>query len=80
MKAYIPQIESDFIPILNLKPFLVDFILSYYVFFYPNYLSHPDSCVPANPLVTPPNIVPEWCFLPFYAILRSIPNKLFGFR
>jgi quinol-cytochrome oxidoreductase complex cytochrome b subunit len=52
--------------------------LSYFVFFDPNLLGHPDSCVPANPLVTPPSIVPEWYFLPFYAILRSIPNKLFG--
>ncbi len=52
--------------------------LSYFVFFDPNYLGHPDACIPANPLVTPASIVPEWYFLPFYAILRSIPNKLFG--
>ncbi len=48
------------------------------VFFYPNALGHPDNYVPANPLVTPSHIVPEWYFLPFYTILRSIPNKLFG--
>lgn len=48
------------------------------VFFYPNLLGHPDNYIPANPLVTPAHIVPEWYFLPFYAILRSIPNKLGG--
>ncbi len=48
------------------------------VFYAPNFLGHPDNYVPANPLQTPPHIVPEWYFLPFYAILRAIPNKLFG--
>jgi len=48
------------------------------VFYYPNALGHPDNYIPANPLVTPPHIVPEWYFLPFYAILRSIPDKLGG--
>lgn len=48
------------------------------VFFYPNTLGHPDNYIPANPLSTPAHIVPEWYFLPFYAILRSIPDKLFG--
>lgn len=52
--------------------------LSYFVFFDPNYLGHPDNSIPANPLVTPASIVPEWYFLPFYCILRSIPNKLLG--
>ncbi len=42
------------------------------VFFMPNYLGHPDNYIPANPLVTPAHIVPEWYFLPFYAILRAI--------
>ena len=41
-------------------------------------MGHPDNYIPANPLVTPPHIVPEWYFLPFYAILRSIPDKLGG--
>ena len=50
----------------------------FFIFFYPNYLGHPDNYIPANPLKTPPHIVPEWYFLPFYAILRSIPNKLLG--
>ena len=48
------------------------------MFYAPNFLGHPDNYVPANPLQTPPHIVPEWYFLPFYAILRAIPNKLFG--
>ena len=48
------------------------------VFFAPNLLNHPDNYIPANPLVTPAHIVPEWYFLPFYAILRSVPNKLGG--
>ncbi len=49
-----------------------------FVFFIPNYLGHPDNYIQANPLVTPPHIVPEWYFLPFYAILRSIPEKVSG--
>ncbi len=48
------------------------------VFFAPNYLGHADNYIPANPLVTPTHIVPEWYFLPFYAILRSVPSKLGG--
>lgn len=48
------------------------------VFFFPNTLGHPDNYIPANPLVTPAHIVPEWYLLPFYAILRSIPDKLAG--
>ena len=50
----------------------------WFVFFNPNYLGHPDNYIPANPLVTPAHIVPEWYFLPFYAILRAIPDKLGG--
>ncbi len=48
------------------------------VFFVPNYLGHSDNYIQANPLQTPAEIVPEWYFLPFYAILRSVPNKLGG--
>ena len=44
----------------------------------PNYLGHADNYIPANPAVTPTHIVPEWYYLPFYAILRAIPNKLVG--
>jgi len=53
-------------------------LFSFFVFFYPNTLGHSDNYIPANPLVTPAHIVPEWYFLPFYAILRSIPDKLGG--
>jgi ubiquinol-cytochrome c reductase cytochrome b subunit len=43
-----------------------------FVFYMPDALGHPDNYIPANPMVTPPHIVPEWYFLPYYAILRSI--------
>ena len=49
-----------------------------FLFFMPDVLGHPDNYTPADPLVTPAHIVPEWYFLPFYAILRAIPDKLFG--
>jgi ubiquinol-cytochrome c reductase cytochrome b/c1 subunit len=48
------------------------------VFFAPNFLGDPNNFIPANPLQTPADIVPEWYFLPYYAILRSVPNKLGG--
>jgi ubiquinol-cytochrome c reductase cytochrome b subunit len=53
-------------------------VLSVMVFYYPNFLGHSDNYIPANPMQTPASIVPEWYLLPFYAILRSIPNKLLG--
>ena len=56
--------------------FLIFF--AFFVYFYPNLLGHPDNYIEANPMVTPAHIVPEWYFLPFYAILRSIPHKLGG--
>ena len=56
--------------------FLIFFL--WFVFFAPNYLGHPLNYQPANPLSTPAHIVPEWYYLPFYAILRSIPDKLMG--
>jgi hypothetical protein len=49
-----------------------------FVFFAPNYLGHADNYEEANPLVTPAHIVPEWYYLPFYAILRAVPDKLGG--
>ncbi|RYE15141.1 MAG: cytochrome b [Rickettsiales bacterium] len=52
--------------------------LSAFVFYMPNALGHSDNYIPANPMQTPPSIVPEWYLLPYYAILRSIPNKLVG--
>jgi ubiquinol-cytochrome c reductase cytochrome b/c1 subunit len=75
----------DFIPfypyfllkdIFGLLLFL--FVFSYLVFFSPNLLGHPDNYIRANPIVTPAHIVPEWYFLPFYAILRAVPSKLGG--
>jgi len=48
------------------------------VFFFPNFMGHPDNYIPADSMVTPAHIVPEWYFLPFYAILRAIPDKLGG--
>ncbi len=51
---------------------------SIFLYYFPNYLGHTDNYIKANPMVTPSHIVPEWYFLPFYAILRSVPNKLGG--
>ena len=62
--------------LLSIVFFFIFFSL--FVYFMPNLLGHPDNYIPANPLVTPTHIVPEWYFLPFYAILRSIPDKLWG--
>jgi ubiquinol-cytochrome c reductase cytochrome b/c1 subunit len=53
-------------------------LFSYFIFFAPNVLGHADNYIPANPLVTPAHIVPEWYLLPFYAILRAVPDKLGG--
>jgi ubiquinol-cytochrome c reductase cytochrome b subunit len=53
-------------------------LFAWFIFYQPNYLGHPDNYNPANPLMTPAHIVPEWYLLPFYAILRAIPNKLLG--
>lgn len=53
-------------------------LFSGFVFFAPNYLGHPDNYVEANAMVTPTHIVPECYFLPFYAILRAVPDKLLG--
>lgn len=58
--------------------FIFMFVLSGFVFFMPNVLGDSENYVMANPMQTPPAIVPEWYLLPFYAILRSIPNKLLG--
>ena len=53
-------------------------LFSYFIFFAPNVLGHADNYIQANPLVTPAHIVPEWYLLPFYAILRAVPDKLGG--
>nr|YP_010886802.1 apocytochrome b [Paralagenidium karlingii]WJH17918.1 apocytochrome b [Paralagenidium karlingii] len=58
--------------------FILLFIFLFFIFYFPNTLGHPDNYIEANPMKTPLHIVPEWYFLPFYAILRSIPNKIGG--
>jgi ubiquinol-cytochrome c reductase cytochrome b subunit len=50
----------------------------YIVCYQPNLFGHPDNYIKANPMVTPTHIVPEWYFLPYYAILKSIPSKIGG--
>jgi quinol-cytochrome oxidoreductase complex cytochrome b subunit len=84
-----PQDTIPFTPYYTIKDFfgLGVFLLIYlgFVFFAPNFFGEPDNYIKANPLQTPPHIVPEWYFLPFYAILRAItfdvwfvPAKLLG--
>jgi ubiquinol-cytochrome c reductase cytochrome b subunit len=58
--------------------FLFFLAVRIFVFYFPNAMGHSDNYIPANPMQTPPSIVPEWYLLPYYAILRSIPNKLLG--
>ena len=76
------QDSIPFHPFYTLKDTLSVIIMFFFlvmvVTFAPNYLGHPDNYIPANPDSTPEHIVPEWYFLPFYAILRSIPNKSLG--
>jgi quinol-cytochrome oxidoreductase complex cytochrome b subunit len=79
------SIELDGIPfgfyyiIKDLYGFIYYFLILFILVFYmPNLLGHSDNYILANPMVTPAHIVPEWYFLPFYAILRSIADKLQG--
>jgi len=62
--------------IFGLAVFLI--VFGWFVFYEPSALLNSDNSIPANPGTTPANIVPEWYLLPYYAILRSIPNKLLG--
>src|SRR6201746_1339347 len=80
-----PKTEKDTVPFtpyatikdaFGVSCFLLFF--AWFIFYMPNYLGDADNYIPANPGVTPAHIVPEWYYLPFYAILRSIPNKLAG--
>jgi quinol-cytochrome oxidoreductase complex cytochrome b subunit len=77
-----PQDTLPFHPYYTMKDaFYVALFLILYVglvFYAPNLLGNPDNYIPANPVVTPTDIVPEWYLLPFYAMLRSIPQKLMG--
>ena len=58
--------------------FIFASVFGIFVLYFPNAMGHPDNYIPADPMLTPAHIVPEWYFLPFYAILRSIPDKLGG--
>jgi ubiquinol-cytochrome c reductase cytochrome b subunit len=77
-----PQDTVPFHPYYTMKDafYLSLFVLVFagFVFFAPNFFGNPDNYTQANPLVTPPDIVPEWYLLPFYAMLRSVPQKLIG--
>ena len=77
-----PQDSIPFHPYYTIKDlFGLSFVLTIFaavVFYAPDYLGHPDNYIPADPLKTPAHIVPEWYFLPFYAILRAVPDKLGG--
>jgi ubiquinol-cytochrome c reductase cytochrome b/c1 subunit len=80
-----PKTEKDtvaFTPYATVKDaFFVGLfciVFAWFVFYVPNYLGHTDNYIPANPGQTPTHIVPEWYYLPFYAILRAIPSKLLG--
>jgi len=72
--------KVPFYPYFYVKDLLAFFglitVFATFVFYFPNAMGHPDNYIPANPMVTPSHIVPEWYFLPFYAVLRSIPDKL----
>jgi len=56
----------------------VGILVAFIIFWHPNAFGHPDNYIRADALITPKHIVPEWYFLPFYAILRSVPNKFGG--
>ena len=77
-----PQDTVPFHPYYTVKDgfYVALFILIYlgFVFYAPNFFGNPDNYIPANPVVTPPDIVPEWYLLPYYAMLRSVPQKLIG--
>jgi ubiquinol-cytochrome c reductase cytochrome b/c1 subunit len=80
-----PKSSQDTVPFTPYATIKDSFLLicfcvlfGWFVFYIPNYLGHADNYIPANPGVTPAHIVPEWYYLPFYAILRAIPNKLLG--
>jgi len=77
-----PQDTVPFHPYYTVKDafYLCCFVVLFavFVFYAPDFFGNPDNSIKANPLVTPPDIVPEWYLLPFYAMLRSIPQKLLG--
>ncbi|KAM9955047.1 hypothetical protein ACTFIR_012891, partial [Dictyostelium discoideum] len=80
VKSHVDQIPfTPYFTIKDLFSFMIFLVLFFtFVFFAPNYLGHPDNYLMADSNVTPAHIVPEWYLLPFYAMLRSIPNKVLG--
>ncbi len=82
LEPQMPQDTVSFHPYITVKDLLACclflIVVSVFVFFAPTYWGHPDNFIPANPLVTPSHIVPEWYYLWLYAILRAIPDKLGG--
>jgi ubiquinol-cytochrome c reductase cytochrome b/c1 subunit len=80
-----PKTDKDTVPFTPYATIKDSFLMvcfcvvfAWFVFYLPNFMGHADNYIPANPAVTPTHIVPEWYYLPFYAILRAIPNKLMG--
>ena len=79
---YVERDTVPFTPYATLKDsfgvvcFMIFF--AWFIFYVPNFLGHPDNYIEAQPLKTPDHIVPEWYYLPFYAILRAVPDKLGG--
>jgi len=77
-----PQDSIPFHPYYTVKDNfgIAVFMIFYlgFVFFAPNFFGEPDNYIPANPLQTPPHIVPEWYFLPYYAILRAVDDNFIG--
>jgi len=74
--------KINFYPYFYVKDLFAFFVLIglflFLLFYYPNLLGHSDNYIQSDSIKTPPHIVPEWYFLPFYAILKSIPHKLGG--
>ena len=77
-----PQDTVPFHPYYTIKDFFgLSVFLTLFaaaIFFFTNFMGHPDNYIQENPMQTPAHIVPEWYFLPFYAILRAVPDKLGG--
>ena len=82
LQTYKNSDEITFYPYFYLKDVFCLLVLvclaTLIIFFMPNIFNHPDNYIPANPLVTPAQLVPEWYLLPYYAMLRAVPNKLGG--
>jgi quinol-cytochrome oxidoreductase complex cytochrome b subunit len=77
-----PQDQIPFHPYYTIKDFfglgVLLIVYAAFAFFAPDFFGEPDNYIPANPFSTPPHIVPEWYFLPFYAVLRAVPDNFIG--